>query len=149
MVSAVYLTLGSTRLDEQDIAILHDIFLTLGHDLAGSLDRGFVTTLLESIKVEDNGLNESLLKICKQNISTGKLSSKRYPYLLTSVDDTSSLRGLGSLADGPLSDFVRTASEEAAQVQNLAHSHNDLRQGRLGAQLLALLISLGLALKAG
>lgn len=65
------------------------------------------------------------------------------------MDNTSGLRSLGALADSPLSDFVRTAGEEAAQVQNLAHGHNDLGQGRFGAQLLALLLGLSIVLKAG
>lgn len=58
------------------------------------------------------------------------------------MDDTGSLRRLGALADSPLSDFVSTACKEAAKVQGVTHSNNDLWQSRLGSQLLALFVGL-------
>lgn len=64
------------------------------------------------------------------------------------MDDTGSLWRLGALTDGPLPDLIRTGGEEAAQVQGLTHGHDDLWQGRLGAQPLALLLRLSVARKA-
>lgn len=57
------LALGSTCLDEEDIAVLNNVFLALGHDLSSSLYSRFVTKLLECIVVENNRLNESFLEI--------------------------------------------------------------------------------------
>jgi hypothetical protein len=42
-----------------------------------------------------------------------------------------------------LSDLVGANCEEAAQVHHLAHSDDDLRQGRLGAEFLALFLGVG------
>lgn len=57
------LALGSTCLDEEDIAILNNVFFTLGHDLSSCLYSCFVTKLLKSVVVENNRLNESFLEI--------------------------------------------------------------------------------------
>ena len=64
---------------------------------------------------------------------------------ITSVDDTCRLRRLRALADRPLPDLVRARREEAVQVQDLPHRRDDLGQRRLGAELLALFVRLGLA----
>ena len=67
---------------------------------------------------------------------------------LTGMDDTSSLGSLGSLPDSPLSNFIGASGEKAAQAQALAHGGDNLRQCRLRAKLLALLISFGIGLEA-
>lgn len=113
----------------KNITILHDILLTLGHDLALGLDLGLVTELLEGVVVENESLDEGLLEVI--------------------VDDTSSLRGLGAIADGPRSDFIRSDSEEASQLQGLAHLENNLGQSRVGANVLLLFLGLGLSLELG
>jgi len=120
---------GRTGLDQEDITILHDVVLALGHDLTGSPDGRFVAVLPQRLIVEDDGLDEGLFKV--------------------GVDDTRCLRRLGALPDGPLPDLVRTGCEEAVQVQGLAHGHDDLWQGRLGAQPLAFLLRLSLAREPG
>lgn len=123
------LRLGGTSLDDKDITVLDDVFLTLGHHLALRLDLGFVAKLLERAKVVDNGLDEGLLKVA--------------------VDNTGGLRSLGSGTDGPLTNLVRAACEEAAELQSLAHLQNDLGQDGLGTDVLALLGNLGVGLEAG
>jgi len=55
------------------------------------------------------------------------------------VDDTGGLWCLGAVSQRPLSDFVGTGCEERAKVEDLAHGDNDLWEGGLGLQLLALL----------
>lgn len=67
----------------------------------------------------------------------------------TSVDNTSCCGCLDTLPDGPLPDFIGTSSEKAGQVQYLAHGNNDLGQGRLGVQLLALLLCNGVITEMG
>lgn len=120
MVSSTkHLALGSTGLDEEDITILNNVVLALGHDLTSSLDGTFIAKLLQKSKVVHDGLDEGLLKV--------------------SVNNTGGSRGLGALADGPLADLISASSEEAGQVQGLTHGSDDLRQTGLGAQLLALL----------
>lgn len=64
------------------------------------------------------------------------------------MDNTSSLGCFRSLPDGPLPDFVCTSGEEAAQAQALTHSGDNLRQCRLGAEFLALLLSFRIGFKA-
>lgn len=117
------LALGGTGLDEQDIAILNDVFLALGHDLTSSLDFSLITILPQGTVVIRNGLDEGLLEI--------------------GVNNTGSGRGLGVLTDSPLTDFIRTGGEEAGQVQGSAHGSDGLGQTRLGAELLALLCGSG------
>lgn len=63
------------------------------------------------------------------------------------MNDTGGLRRLCALADSPLSDFVGTACKEAAKVQGITHGDNDLWQGRLGSQLLALFLDLSVGFK--
>ena len=65
--------LGSTGLDEQDVSVLHHVFLALGHHLALGLDLGLVAQLLEHVVVVDDRLDEGLLEV--------------------TVDDTGGLRG--------------------------------------------------------
>ena len=113
------LGLGSTSLDEHDITILNNVVLALGHDLTGSLDSRLIAKLLQGAVVVHNSLNEGLLKV--------------------SVDDTGRGGGLGALADSPLANLIRTGSEEAGQVEGLAHGSDDLGQARGGTKLLALL----------
>lgn len=120
----INLALGSTGLDEEDVTIFHNIVLALGHDLAGRLDSGFVAILPQGGVVVHDGLNEGLLKV--------------------SVNHTSGRGRLGALADSPLTDFVCTSGEETGQVENLAHSNNNLGQSGLGVQGLALLSGLGI-----
>lgn len=57
------LALGSTCLDEEDIAILNNVFFALCHDLSSSFYSRFIAKLLEGIVVENNRLNESFLEI--------------------------------------------------------------------------------------
>ena len=114
----IYLALGCTSLDQQNIAILHHILLAFGHDLSGSLGGGFVAVFLQCVIVVNNGLNEGLFEI--------------------RVDDTSSGWSLHAFPDGPLSDFIRTSGEEAVQVQDLTHGGDHLGQTSLSSQLLAL-----------
>ena len=66
---------------------------------------------------------------------------------LTSVNNTSGLWSLGAFTDRPLTNLVSTSGEEAAQIECLTHGHNDLGKRRLGAQLLALFLSLRLGLE--
>ena len=101
------LGLGSSSLDEENVAVLDHIVLTLGHDLALGSYSGFVSFLLQHVVVEHNGLNECLFKVC--------------------VDDASSLGRLGAVSYRPLADFICAACEEAAQVEGLAHGGDDLR----------------------
>lgn len=63
----------------------------------------------------------------------------------TGVNDTSGRRCLNTFPDSPLTDLIRTSSEETGQIQRLAHGGNHLGQTRLGSNLLALLLSGGLA----
>lgn len=123
-----HLALSSTGLDEHNVTILHYVVLTLGHDLALGLDLGFITKLLDNAKVVDNSLDKSLLKV--------------------GVDNTGSLGSLGAVADSPLADLVGSRCEEAAQLERLAHLDNQLGQGRLGANVLLLLLGLLLSLVA-
>jgi hypothetical protein len=129
IIACATLGLGSASLDQQNVAILNHVILALGHDLALCLDLRFVAELLEHVVVEHNGLDERLLKV--------------------SVDDTRCLRRLGAVADRPLPDLVGADSEEAAQVEGLAHLEDDLAQRRLGSDILALLLDLGFGLEPG
>lgn len=118
----VQLRLGSTGLDEQDITVLDDVFLALGHDLSLGLNFGFIAQLLQNVEVIDNGLDKGLLKV--------------------TVNDTGGLRSLGSVTDRPLADFIGTGCEEAAQLKGLAHLKDDLGEDRLSADGLLLLLDL-------
>lgn len=71
------LALSCTSLDEENIAVLNNVILALGHNLSSSLHRGFVSVLLESLVVEDNGLDECLFKICDKSKSA-KILFKPY-----------------------------------------------------------------------
>jgi hypothetical protein len=122
------LSLGCTGLDEDDITILDDVVLALGHDLSLGLDLGFCLQLLEGAEVVNNALNESLLKV--------------------TVNDTGGLRSLGTVTDSPLTDLVGTGGEETAKVESLAHGNNGLGQSGLATNLLALLLNLGISLEA-
>ena len=92
------------------------------------LDFGFGLQLLEEVEVVYDGLNESLFKV--------------------TVDDAGSLGGLGTVANGPLADFVSTSGEETAKVEGLAHGGDGLGKSRLAANLLALLLDLSIGLEA-
>lgn len=116
--------LGSTSLDKEDIAILDDVILTLGHDLTSGLDGSFITEFAQNTVVVRNSLNEGLLEV--------------------GVNNTGRSGGLDALTDGPLANLILTSGEEAGQVENLAHGGDDLGQTRLGAQVLALLSSGGI-----
>lgn len=59
------------------------------------------------------------------------------------MNDTGGSWCLDTLPDSPLADFIRTSGEETRQVQSLTHSGDDLGKTRLGAKLLALLLSGG------
>jgi hypothetical protein len=121
-------TLGGTGLNEHNITVFDNVLLTLGHHLTLGLDLSFVAELLQDTKVIDNGLDKRLLKV--------------------GVNDTSSLRRLGAVADRPLTDLIGSASKEAAQLQRLSHLRNQLRQGRVSANGLHLLLGSCLRLKA-
>jgi hypothetical protein len=110
-----------------NITVFHDVLLTLGHDLALGLDLGLITKFLERVEVEDESLDEGLLEIV--------------------VNNTGGLRGLGASADGPLSNLIRSNSEETAKLQGLAHLENNLGQNRLSTNGLLLLLSLSLGLE--
>jgi len=122
------LALGGTRLDKKDVAVLDDVVLPLGHDLALGLDLGFIAKLLEHLKAVHNGLNKRLLKV--------------------RMDDTGGLGRLDAIANGPLANLVGADGEEAAEVHDLAHRGDDLRQRRLHAEFLALLLGFRLSLEA-
>lgn len=113
----------------QDITVLDDVVLALGHDLPLGSDLGFVTELLEVGVLEDDGLDEGLLKV--------------------SVDNTSRLGRLGAVAESPLANLIGADSEEAAEIEGLAHGDNELGKSRLGADLLLLLSNLLVSLEAG
>ena len=110
-----------------NIAVLHDVVLALGHDLALGLDLGLITKFLKDVVVEDESLDEGLLEIV--------------------VDNTGGLRGLGASANGPLSNLIRSNGEETAKLQGLAHLENNLGQNRLGTDGLLLLLGLSLGLE--
>jgi len=117
----MHLALSGTGLDEQNIAILDDVILALGHDLTGSLNSSFVTELTQGAVVVGNGLNEGLLEV--------------------GVDNTGGGRGLDTLTDSPLTDLISTSSEETGQVEGSTHGGDGLGQTGLGTELLALLSS--------
>lgn len=116
------LRLSSTSLEENNISILHDVVFTLGHQLSRILDRSLRSELLKNIEVVDQRLDKRLLEI--------------------SVNDTSRLWRLRAVSDGPLADLISSGGEEGTEVQNLAHSSNQLWQRRLDTQGLALLLLL-------
>jgi len=118
----ICLTLGSASFDEQNVAILDHIVLALGHNLTLGLDASFVTLLPQYTVVIHNCLNEGLFEI--------------------TMNDTSSLGRLCAVTYCPLPNLVRTGCKEAAKVESLAHSGDDLGQRGLGAEILALLSSL-------
>jgi hypothetical protein len=122
------LSLGGTSLDKDDVSILDNVVLALGHDLSLSLDLGFCLQLLEEVEVVYDTLNESLLKV--------------------TVNDTGSLRSLGTVTDSPLTDLISTGGEETAKVKSLTHGNDGLGQSRLATNLLALLLNLGISLEA-
>jgi hypothetical protein len=72
------LRLGRTSLDEDDITILDDVILTLGHDFALRLDTGFIALFPQHAVVVYDDLDEGLLKV--------------------TVDDTGSLRCLSAVS---------------------------------------------------
>jgi len=121
--------LGRTSLDQDNITVLDDVVLAFGHDLTLGLDCRFVAKLLQYFVVVDDTLDEGLFEI--------------------TVDNTSGLWCLGTVPECPLSDLIGTGCEERTKVEDLAHGGNDLGQGRLGLQLLALLQSGGLGVEGG
>ena len=125
----MHLVFGSTGLDEQDITVLDDVILTLGHDLTSSLDGAFIAELTQNTVVVCDSLDEGLLEI--------------------GVNDTGGGRGLDTLADGPLANLVLTSGEEAGKVQGSAHGGDNLGQTGLGLELLALLESGSLVTQKG
>ncbi len=64
------------------------------------------------------------------------------------MDDAGGLRRLGPHANGPLPHLVGARGEEAAEREGLAHGDDDLREARLGAELGALGVDLGLCVEA-
>lgn len=101
-----HLALGSASLEQDNVAVLDDVVLALGHDLTLGLDLGLSAQLLEHGIVVHNDLDESLFKV--------------------TVDDTGSLRSLGAVTDGPLAHLIGASGEEGAKVEGLAHGRNDL-----------------------
>lgn len=123
------LALGGTGLEQDNVAILNDVVLALGHDLTLGFDLRLGAELLEHAVVVHDTLDEGLLEV--------------------TVDDTSSLGRLGSVTDGPLAHLVGAGCEEGTKVESLAHGDNDLGQSRLGSNLLALLRNFLIGLEAG
>lgn len=123
------LALGGASLEEDNVTIIKDVVLALGHDLALGLDLGFGAELLKHGVVVYDTLNEGLLEI--------------------TVDDTGGLRSLGASTNGPLTDLIGTGGEEGVEVESLAHGNDDLGESRLCSKLLALLLDLGVGLEAG
>jgi hypothetical protein len=116
------LRLGGTGLDEYNVAVLDNVVLALGHDLALRLEGSFITLFFQCVVVVYDTLNECLLKVA--------------------VDDTSSLWRLGTSPYCPLPDLVGTCCEEAAELEGFAHDSDGLGKCRLGAEVLELLSSL-------
>jgi hypothetical protein len=116
------LRLCRASLDEDDITILDNVVLALGHDLALRLDGSLITLFPQHAVVVHNDLDERLLKV--------------------TMDDTGSLRCLGAVAQRPLPNLVGTGCEKAAEVECLAHGDDDLGKDRLGADDLLLFNSL-------
>ena len=123
------LALGGTSLEQDNVTVLNDVVLALSHDLALGPDLSLSAELLECLVVVDDDLNESLLEV--------------------SVNDTSSLGRLGTVANGPHTDLIRTSGEEGSKVKDLAHGDNDLGQGRVRTNLLAFLRNLLVSLELG
>jgi hypothetical protein len=92
------------------------------------LDLGFCLQLLQEVEVVNNALDESLLKV--------------------TMNDTGGLRSLGTVTDSPLTDLISTGGEETAKVKSLTHGNDGLGQSGLAANLLALLLNLGISLEA-
>lgn len=128
MLHRANLALGSASLEQDNVAVLDDVVLALGHDLTLGLDLGLSAQLLEHGVVVHNDLDESLFEV--------------------TVDNTGSLRGLGAITDGPLAHLIGASGEEGAKVEGFAHGRNDLGKSGLGANLLALLLDLRLVLEA-
>lgn len=128
MLHRAHLALGSASLEQNNVAVLDDVVLALGHDLTLRLDLGLSAQLLEHGVVVHDDLDESLFEV--------------------TVDDTGCLRSLGAITDGPLAHLIGASSEEGAEVKGLAHGRDDLGKSGLGANLLALLLDLCLVLEA-
>lgn len=124
----VDLALRSSSLDQKDVTIVNHVVLALGLNLSLRLNLSLAPEFLELIKVVDDGLDEGLLEI--------------------TVDDTGGLRRLGAVADSPLADLVGSGGEEAAEVEDLAHSGDNLGEGGLDAERLQLSLDLLLGLEA-
>ena len=75
------------------------------------------------------------------------MRAKSNEMTLTSMDNTSRSRRLDALTDGPLSHFITARCEETSQIQRLAHRRDHLGKTRLGVQLLAFLLCLGIVTK--
>jgi hypothetical protein len=113
------LRLGRTSLDKDNITILDNIVLALGHDLTLRLDASFIAFFPQHAVVVYDDLNECLLKVA--------------------VNDTGSLRCLGAVPYGPLPDLIGTSCKETAKVESLAHGNDDLGQDGLGTNSFLLL----------
>lgn len=112
-----------------NITVFNNVLLTLLEQLTIGLNSGFVAKINEVLVLGDLSQNKGVHEIV--------------------VNDTSGLRSLGTNTDGPLSDLVGTGGKEGAEVQGGTHGGDDLGQGALDAELLELLLALGVGLHVG
>jgi len=115
---------GNVELEEADITIIDDVFFTLLSKFTLILAFLFRTGFDEIFVFHDFSADETFFEI--------------------SVDDTSSVGGLGTLSDSPASDFIFSCSEEVDQFQDLITSLDDLvhHAGGVGLDFVFLVFSL-------
>ena len=115
------MALGPAGLDVKqevdDVAVLHDILLALGADLALGLGGGHGADGLQILEGDDFGTDEATLEV--------------------GVDLTGGLGSLGATLDGPGTALISTGGQEAAQTQQCVAGLDQTVQTGLGdAQLL-------------
>lgn len=108
-------SLRSTRLDQNDIAIFHNVILALRHHFPSCFHRCLITVFPQCFVAEHDALDEGLFKIWR-HYQLRRLQGSRIQ--LTGVNDTSRLRCFCPLPDGPLSHLIRTRGEEAPQIHS-------------------------------
>merc|ERR1719192_150005 len=96
------------ELEEDYVAVLHNIVLALLPVASGGLDAGLAALLLEVRELHHLSHDEALLEVC--------------------MNPTGSLWCLGVLEDGPSFHLVRSSREEIAELQGLVTLNNDLVQ---------------------
>jgi len=118
-VTALSSSLCCSSLDEQYIAVLNDIVLTLCQNLTFSFDARFIALLLQDAIIIHNRLNERLLKIA--------------------VNNPRRLGRFRSISYRPLPHLVGTSRKEASQIQCFSHCRDNFGECRPRAEALALL----------